>query len=80
MVLAVVCSDNRDYYFVRCTLLWIFSNILGTEMVIVFRYKGYLSTELVKKKVKQSHYRPEVPRGFQEVKVPRLRDNGTGWW
>jgi hypothetical protein len=20
------------------------------------------------------------PRGFQEVKVPRLRDNGTGWW
>ena len=20
------------------------------------------------------------PRWFQEVKVPRLRDNGTGWW
>ena len=20
------------------------------------------------------------PRGFQEVKVPRCRDNGTGWW
>jgi hypothetical protein len=32
------------------------------------------------KKVNQSHYRPEVPRGFQEVKVPRLRDNGPGWW
>jgi len=31
----------------------------------------------VKKKVKQSHYRPG---GFQEVKVPRFRDNGTGWW
>ena len=30
------------------------------------------------KKVNQSHYRPEVPRGFQEVKVPRLRDNGPG--
>ena len=28
------------------------------------------------KKVNQSHYRPEVPRGFQEVKVPTLRDNG----
>ena len=28
----------------------------------------------------QSHYRPEVPRGFQEVKVPRLRDNGPEWW
>ena len=34
----------------------------------------------VKLKVNQSHYRPEVPRGFQEVKVPRLRDSGTGWW
>jgi len=20
------------------------------------------------------------PRGFQRVKVPRFRDNGTGWW
>ena len=25
-----------------------------------------------------SYYRPEVPRGFQEVKVPRLHDNGPG--
>jgi len=24
----------------------------------------------------QFRYRPQVPRGFQEVKVPRLRDNG----
>jgi len=23
---------------------------------------------------------PEGPRGFQEIKVPRFRDNGTGWW
>ena len=30
--------------------------------------------------LKQSHYRPEWPRGFQEVKVPRFRDNGSGWW
>jgi len=22
----------------------------------------------------------EWPRGFQKVKVPRLHDNGTGWW
>ena len=22
----------------------------------------------------------EWPRGFQEVKVPRIHDNGTGWW
>ena len=32
------------------------------------------------KKVHQSHDRPEVRRGFQEVKGPRLRDNGPGWW
>jgi len=31
-------------------------------------------------KVNQSHYRPKVPRGFQEVKVPRLRDSGPEWW
>jgi len=34
----------------------------------------------VKSKVNQSHYRLEVHRGFQEVKVPRLRDNGPGRW
>ena len=28
--------------------------------------------------VNQSHYRPEVPREFQEVRVPRLGDNGPG--
>jgi hypothetical protein len=22
----------------------------------------------------------EWPRGFQEVKVPKFLDNGTGWW
>ena len=22
----------------------------------------------------------EWPRGFQEVRVPRFHDNGTGWW
>ena len=35
---------------------------------------------LQKLKVNQSHYRPEVPRGFQEIKVPRLRDNSPEWW
>jgi len=32
------------------------------------------------KKVNQSYYRSEVPRGFQEVKVPRLHNNGPEWW
>ena len=31
-------------------------------------------------KIHQYHYRPKVPRVFQEVKVPRLRDNCPGWW
>jgi len=34
----------------------------------------------LKVKLNRSHYRPEVPRGFQEIKVPRLRDNDPGWW
>jgi len=34
----------------------------------------------VKVKVNQSHYTTEVPRGIQEVKVPRLRDNSPEWW
>jgi len=36
-----------------------------------------LNYECKKVKLNQSHYRPG---GFQEVKVPRFRDNGTGWW
>jgi len=40
----------------------------------------YMMHVLVKVKVNQSHYRPEVLREFLEVKVPRLRDNGPGWW
>ena len=35
---------------------------------------------VIKVMVNQSHYRPEVPRGFQEVKVPRFCDSGPGWW
>ena len=35
----------------------------------------------VKVKVKQSLYRPgQAQRVLKEVKVPRFRDNGTGWW
>jgi len=29
-------------------------------------------------KVNQSHYRPEVPRGFQGVKVPKVIGNASG--
>jgi len=37
-------------------------------------------SELNDKKVIQSHHRHEVSRGFHEVRVPRLRDSGAGWW
>jgi len=43
-------------------------------------YKSYKFYVKGKEKANQSHYRLEVPRGFQEVKVPRLRDNDRGWW
>jgi hypothetical protein len=41
MVLALVCSDKNDYYYiVHCSLFEIFSNIAGIEVVFVIRYKG----------------------------------------
>jgi len=49
----------------------------------ILHFVGYLYImDLIhgRKISNQSHYRPEVPRGFQEITVPRLRDNGPGWW
>ena len=56
-------------------VLTVISVVLETTLhyPIVFILNG-------KAKVKQSHYRPEVPRGFQEFKFPRFRGNSTGWW
>ena len=47
------------------------------QLQIVNRIRG--RPVVSKVKVNQSHHRPEVPRGFQEFKVPRLRNNGLGW-
>jgi len=62
-------------------------NTLGWKTLkIIYLTSPFLSSEYnmyvvkVKTKVKQSHYSPGEPRGFQEVKVPRFHDNGTGWW
>ena len=44
----------------------------------LLRIRG--NTHHSKVKVDQSHYRPEVPRGFQEIKAPRLRENGPECW
>ena len=41
---------------------------------------GYIFNYIeVKLKVKQSHYRLEVPRGFHKIKIPRLVDNIPAW-
>jgi hypothetical protein len=62
----------------------IFMTLAGTAVLLCLeiQYQISLGPAMIydyEKKVNQSHYRPEVPRGFQEVKVPILRDNGPGW-
>ena len=50
---------------------------------LVDKYPSFIGMSYCRlqgKKVNQPHYRPEVPRGFQEVKVRILRDNGPEWW
>ena len=56
--------------------------VVFTAASISWCFQQHFVVMNIKKKVKvnQSHYRSEVPRGFQQVKVPRLRDNGAGWW
>ena len=41
---------------------------------------GSNSANVHQVKVKHPVTGLEWPRGFQEVKVPRFCDNGTGWW
>jgi hypothetical protein len=59
------------------------------KFIIIYNKRGDLiavfscemsSFFLVINKVNRSHYRLDVPRGFQEFKVPRLRDSVPGWW
>jgi len=67
------------------TQVWLFEQLL-LQKNITFSKQGnenmkekyFIITKRHKKN--QSHYRPKVPRGFQEVEVPRLRDSGPGWW
>ena len=66
-----------------------YRGLLTSRRTVSFFKKKFCSTEVV-----SSHARverlysnksspvtgPEWPRGFQEVKAPRFRDNGTEWW
>jgi len=45
-----------------------------------FQKLAYLKNVKLKIKIIIPIRGPEGPRGFQEVKVPRFRENGTGWW
>jgi len=42
--------------------------------------RGTVSFVVVQLEVNQSVTGLEWPRGFEEVKIPRLRDNGLRWW
>jgi len=55
-------------------------SLVSTVQMRVPKSLGIVIKKTKVKKVNQFHNRAEVPRGFQEVKVPRLRDNGPEWW
>jgi len=60
-------------------------NLVIYKVVIEYFFRNSIDIIQVSflKRVNQSHYRPgwEGETGeFQEVKVPRFRDNGTVWW
>ena len=58
------------------------SSVLGPRSVgspFEFRYEDE-EKSILRNSVGFWAQRPEWPRGFQEVKVSRFRDNGTGWW
>jgi hypothetical protein len=58
-------------------------NLCATKVHASFETQqvGKLSVEVVLIPCKSSPVTGlEWPREFQEVKVPRFHDNGTGWW
>ena len=69
LLMVVGTITDVKYEIVNWRRLWLASTI-----------DSFCNISSYKHKKNQSHYRPEVPRGLQEVKVPRLRDNGPGWW
>ena len=70
------CTYCHHVCYVTLTVSYLALRL--TAILTTLHLQDYQKTT-GKKNVNQSHYRPEVPRGFQEVKVPRLRNNGPGW-
>jgi len=62
--------------------------VMGEEYrlkLISFVISDILRTSIMEVKIRDTIKSSPVsglewPKGFQEVKVPRLHDNGTGWW
>ena len=64
-----------DTYIHILSYKWIVSI---KPMSFCTRISVRISPAVQRSEVNQSHYRPEVPRGFQEVKVSRLLANDPG--
>jgi len=66
-------TDNIGSFSVRITKLHLFQ---GTLCFIVI----FFLIEVIPMCLNQSCYKPGMAQRFQEVKVPRFHDNGTGRW
>jgi len=58
-------------------------NILNLNPIFpmfIFLYGMHMITKGWLRRYSSPVTRLEGPRSFQEVKVPRFHDNGTGWW
>jgi len=69
-------------YFLKLSFSYIvFTYLIHLSMFNLSVFKTFIAqTVYTLCKVKQFRYRPGVAKRFQEVKVPRFHDNGTGWW
>ena len=68
-------SEREVRYFVETLQSAVALNQADSKQrnkIIVIHFESHIMERELKS--------PEVPRGCQEVKVPRLRDNGPGWW
>ena len=64
--------------FVHINALKLFQRVYRETVRLFERKDGLCQARALRKSSPVTGL--EWPRGFQEVKVPRLHDNGTGWW
>jgi len=65
---------------VKCSLIFMFRTTDSPRMWLENNNYFCKGTFLLDIRPNNPVTDPEWPRGFQEVKVPRFHDNGTGWW